>query len=154
MLPATKIPWNLLQGSRSRRSCNFNVFLGSHFWVKFGFCVGSQWPHTVMSDSVLSFSWVISATCHFCFLLASVVWWRGSPRATRSISCELLTGWIMQGMFLIPAGLPNATQHDLSKTLLCYLVSLGSDSQFELVNPVLCVRKRVISGDSGKSLQE
>lgn len=34
-----------------------------------------------------------------------------------------------KSMFLIPAGLPHATQRDLSKTLLCHLVCLGNESQ-------------------------
>lgn len=105
-----------------------------------------------MPDSVLSFSCVISATCHFCFLLASVALWWGFPGVREGVGegggggynqslCRLVTGWIMQGTFLISAGLLYATQHDLSKALRCHLVCLGNESQFELVNSGSYLRK-------------
>ena len=50
-------------------------------------------------------------------------------------------------MFLIPAGLPQATQHDLSQTLLCHLTCRGKESQFELVNSGLYPRETVLPED-------
>lgn len=83
------------------------------FWAPNGkaLLVGKTWflcsvhsDHTraLMLDSAWSFSCLISATCHFCFLLASNALWQSFPEGGggglyHQSSCGLFTGWIIGG---------------------------------------------------------
>lgn len=61
----------------------------------------------------------------------------------QSVSLRSIHGWTMPGMFLIPAGLSHATSTISAKPCSVF-VCLGNESQFELVNSGLCLRKIVI----------
>lgn len=127
----------------------------SHSWVKFAFCVVPQWPHTLFNARVGVILFLCNFNCLSCLfplgfscIVVRLCWGGGgsSGGGYNQSLCGLVTWRIMRGAFLISAGLLHATQHDLSKTLLCHLVSLGNESQFELVNSGLYLRK---SGNIG-----
>lgn len=120
---------------------------GKPLWGKVWFCVGSQWPHTLF-DAWLSVVLFLCNFSHLSFLFPLGFSFRGEAFLgdVQSISCGLFTGWIRQGMFLISAGRPHATQLDLSKTLFCH-ICLGLESHSEFLHSGLCLRKTVMLGD-------
>ena len=118
--------------------------------------LGLQRPHTCF-DAWLG---VILFLCNFQPLVISVssqlqmhcgntflVGWGWGWGTYHQSSWGLFTGWIIQGMCLITAGFPHATQHDLNKTLLYHLACLENESQFELVNSGLCLKETVLLED-------